>query len=240
MIVLFTDFGAHDIYVAQVKAALLQHAPHQAIADLLHTAPNFLPKPAAHLLAALKDFFPPGSVFLSVVDAGVGSERDAVILFAGGRFFVGPDNGLLSVLAARDKEAKYWRIKWRPQNISNTFHGRDLFAPIAAWIADGKFPTDKVEPITSLKINISADDLREIIYIDHYGNAVTGMRKGSVASHQRLQVAGQSLPYAKTFSDTKKGTAFWYENSMGLIEIAVNQRSAAEQWALKIGDTLTI
>ena len=241
MIVLFTDFGANDIYVAQVKAALHQYAPtQQVIADLLHTVPNFQAKPAAHLLAALKDFFPVGSVFMCIVDAGVGSDRDAVIVFANGCFFVGPDNGLLSVLATRDSGATVWRIKWRPDNLSNTFHGRDLFAPIAAWIADGKFPTDKVESVKSLKVNFDAGDLAEIIYLDHYGNAVTGLRKGNVPLKAKLKVKQQSLSFAETFASVKRGAGFWHENSMGLIEISANQESAEKQLGLQIGCSITI
>ncbi|MGB8338995.1 MAG: SAM-dependent chlorinase/fluorinase [Burkholderiales bacterium] len=241
MIVLFTDFGANDIYVAQVKAALHQHAPsQQVIADLLHTVPNFQATPAAHLLAALKDFFPAGSVFLCIVDAGVGSERDAVIVFAHQRFFVGPDNGLLSVLAQRDSQAKFWRIRWRPENLSNTFHGRDLFAPVAAWIASGHFPADKAEDIKALAVEFEPGELAEIIYIDHYGNAVTGLRKGKVARDLQLKVKQQSLSYAETFASVKRGAGFWHENSMGLIEIAANQESAERLFGLCVGDSVTI
>lgn len=241
MIVLFTDFGANDIYVAQVKAALLQHAPEQqVIADLLHTAPNFQAKPAAHLLAALKDFFPAGSVFICVIDAGVGGAREAVIVFAHQRFFVGPDNGLLSVLAQRDSQAKFWRIKWRPENLSNTFHGRDLFAPVAAWIASGHFPADKVEAIKSLAVDLDPGELAEIIYIDHYGNAVTGLRKGKIARTAKLKVKQQTLSFAETFASVKRGTGFWHDNSMGLIEISANQESAERLFGLRVGDSVSI
>ena len=102
MLALFTDFGADDIYVGQVRVALLRHAAAGTpIIDVLHTAPNYNSQAGAHLLAALAQWYPPDSVFLGVVDPGVGSERDAVVLQADGQRFVGPDNGLLSVVAAR-------------------------------------------------------------------------------------------------------------------------------------------
>ncbi|MFN3717069.1 MAG: S-adenosyl-l-methionine hydroxide adenosyltransferase family protein, partial [Thiobacillus sp.] len=101
MIVLFTDFGTGDPYVGQVKAKLMLHAPRQLVVDLLHEAPDFNAHAGAHLLAALSAGFPAGTVFLAVVDPGVGMPRDGVVVLADGRWFVGPDNGLLSVIAAR-------------------------------------------------------------------------------------------------------------------------------------------
>src|SRR5262245_43152944 len=134
MIVLFTDFGADDIYVAQAKAVLFEQAPGTLVLDLLHNVPNFDAKAGAHLLAALQSQFPAGCVFLAVVDPGVGSMRDATLLEADGKWYVGPDNGLLSVVAARAAKARNWRIIWRSQALSSSFHGRDLFAPVAAWV----------------------------------------------------------------------------------------------------------
>src|SRR3569833_3319181 len=140
VIVLFSDFGTLDPYVGQVKARLAEHAPTQQVGDLLHEAPDFNPHAGAHLLAAFATVFPPGSTFLAVVDPGVGTPRRTAVVLAGGRWFVGPDNGLLSVIAARHADARLWRIIWEPEDVSPTFHGRDLFAPIAAEIARGDFP----------------------------------------------------------------------------------------------------
>ena len=152
MIVLFTDFGVRDPYVGQVKARLAEHAPAQQVVDLLHEVPDFNPHAGAHLLAAFAPGFPPGSVFLAVVDPGVGTPRDAVVVLAGGNWFVGPDNGLLSVVAARHSDTRLWRITWQPDALSATFHGRDLFALIAADIARGEFPDDKLEAVDALKV----------------------------------------------------------------------------------------
>ncbi|MBS0311458.1 MAG: SAM-dependent chlorinase/fluorinase, partial [Proteobacteria bacterium] len=189
MIVLFTDFGTRDPYVGQVKARLAEHAPTQQVVDLLHEAPDFNPHAGAHLLAAFATVFPPGSTFLAVVDPGVGTPRRTAVVLAGGRWFVGPDNGLLSVIAARHADARLWRIIWEPEDVSPTFHGRDLFAPIAAEIACGNFPTDKLTSIEALDVEFDAGDLARVIYIDHYGNAWTGIR--GVPQNAHVSAAGE-------------------------------------------------
>jgi hypothetical protein len=241
MIVLFTDFGADDIYVAQVKAVLVQQAPPGTpIHDLLHSVPNFDARAGAHLLAALQAWFPAGSVFLAVIDPGVGSTRDAIVLEADGKAYVGPDNGLLSVVAARAVKVRSWRIVWRPHAPSASFHGRDLFAPVAAWIAAGNVAKDKLEETPGLNVQFGPDDLVEVIYIDHYGNALTGLRAGNVARSARIEAGGGQLTYARVFADAPAGNGFWYENSVGLVEIAINGGSAAESLGIHIGDPVRV
>lgn len=240
MISLFTDFSAADIYVGQVKMVLGEFAPEVVINDLFNDAPNFKIEPSAHLLASLSVRFPPGTVFLCVVDPGVGSSRDAVVVLVDTLWFVGPDNGLLSVIAARHSNVKFWRVTWLPEYISHSFHGRDLLAPIAAWIAKGEFPTDKLESVAGLTTNLAAGDLSAIIYIDHYGNALTGIRAEGVNVDRQIAINGFSIGYARIFSDVDFGQPFWYENSIGLIEIAVNCGNAAEKLGLQVGVGLTI
>jgi S-adenosylmethionine hydrolase len=189
MIVLFTDFGADDVYVGQVKAALLEQLPSgTVIIDLLHSVPNFQARAGAHLLAALQDRFPSGTVFLAVVDPGVGTQRDALMLNADGKWYVGPDNGLLSIVVARAQTARTWRIVWRPHRLSMSFHGRDLFAPVAACLERGDVPLDKIEEIAQLQVRAGVDDLAEVIYIDHYGNAFTGLRACNVPRSAMIAV----------------------------------------------------
>ena len=234
MIVFFTDFGVRDPYVGQMKARLAEHAPTQLVVDLLHEVPDFNPHAGAHLLAALASDFPSGSVFLAVVDPGVGTPRDAVMVMAGGRWFVGPDNGLLSVVAARHADTRLWRIVWQPEGLSSTFHGRDLFAPIAADIARGEFPADKLIPIDKLNVEFDAGDLARVIYIDHYGNAWTGVR--GLMTDARVSAAGQPFRHSDSFGFVGKGEGFWFINSVGLLELAVNRGSAAAAFGLKVGD----
>ena len=238
MIVLFTDFGVRDPYVGQMKARLAEHAPTQLVVDLLHEVPDFNPHAGAHLLAAFAPGFPPGSVFLAVVDPGVGTPRDAVVVMAGGRWFVGPDNGLLSVIAARHAGTQLWRIAWQPGALSATFHGRDLFALIAADIARGEFPTDKLSPTDKLNVEFDAGDLARVIYIDHYGNAWTGVR--GVPQDARVSAAGKLFKHSESFGFVGKGEGFWFNNSIGLLELAVNRGSAAATFGLKVGDPVQV
>ena len=241
MIVLFTDFGTDDIYVAQIKATLLRHLPQgTAIVDLLHSVSNFHIRAGAHLLAALHDRFPAGSVFLTVVDPDVGTDRDAVILQADRKWYVGPDNGLLSVVAARAAETLTWRIIGRPETLSASFHGRDLFAPIAAWIAAGAFPADKTEQIGTLQVQLGPGDLAEVIHVDRYGNPLTGMRARHVSRSAMIAVGDHRLPYARVFAEAPANRAFWYENSVGLVELAANRASAVRLLGIEVGDPVRI
>ena len=186
-IVLFTDFGSGDIYVGQVKAVLQRLAPGIAVIDLLHDAPAFNVRASAHLLAALVGRFAEGSVFLSVVDPGVGGARNAVVVQADQRWYVGPDNGLLSVVAARARMCECRRIVWQPQQLSASFHGRDLFAPVAAALAaQGALPEGWIEHAGRLDLEFGGDDLPEIIYADHYGNAHTGLRASGITREALL------------------------------------------------------
>ena len=139
MIALFTDFGWQGPYVGQMKAVLYKHALSKPIVDLMHDAPTFNPRSSAYLLASVVSCFAKDSVFLCIVDPGVGSaERKPVIVKADDYWFVGPDNGLFNIVAKRANKLEWWDITWQPDNLSNTFHGRDLFAPVAGLLANGK------------------------------------------------------------------------------------------------------
>ena len=239
-IFLFTDFGSSDLYVGQVKTAILRHAPEEKIIDLLHEAPAFNVRAGAHLLAALAAHIPENSVVLAVVDPGVGGPRRPVALHADQRWYVGPDNGLLSVVAVRAKTAAACPIVWQPKTLSDSFHGRDLFAPVVGLLAGGHMQAIALNSVRELDIKFGGEDLAEIIYLDHYGNAMTGLRGGALPRTAQLTVNDRRLSYARVFSEVEKGTAFWYENSIGLIEIAANQAATAQQLALRIGDPVSV
>lgn len=234
-IFLYTDFGAADLYVGQVKSVLVQQAPGIAIIDLLHEAPAFNVRAGGHLLAALATRIPSGSVTIAVVDPGVGGTRDAVVVDIDGRWFIGPDNGLLSVLAARAKAYRVWRVTWTPPDLAPSFHGRDLFAPVAAALARGESPDDRAVRVDRLQIDFGAADCGEIIYIDHYGNALTGVRAETLSPDMCIVAGGATLAYARVFSAVADGAAFWYANSLGLVEIAANGDSAADKLGLAVG-----
>jgi len=239
MIILFSDFGSEGPYLGQVEAVLYREAAGHDVIRLLCNAPVHAPKLSAYLLASYLDYFPEGSVFLCVVDPAVGSEeRRPVVVQADGRWFVGPANGLFNVIARRAKTLACWEINWKPEVLSATFHGRDLFAPVAAILACGEKAPVNEKDVSELLQCEWPDDLNRIIYIDHFGNAVTGVRAISVKKDACLEINGQAFHKAVTYNDVLPGTSFWYENANGLIEIAVNQGRANEQYGINIGDEL--
>ena len=236
MIVLVTDFGLEGPYVGQVKAVLCRVAPGVPVIDLLHDAPAFDPRPAAYLLAACAEAFPEGAVFLCVVDPGVGSaKRRAIVLRAGARWYVGPDNGLLEIAARRAGGAQWWEIDDVPERLSASFHGRDLFAPAAARVALGQAPAGPPSEAPARMAADWPDDLAAVVYIDRFGNAITGLRAATLGEDARIGVGGRLLPRARTFSDLPPGAGFWYENANGLAEIAVNRGHAANALGLAVG-----
>jgi S-adenosyl-L-methionine hydrolase (adenosine-forming) len=240
MIVLFTDFGLAGPYSGQVKAVLARAASSVPVIDLFADAPSRQPKAAAYLLAAYAPWFPPGAVFLCVVDPGVGGRRAALALEADGRWYVGPDNGLFELVRRRSNAARVFEITERPAQLSASFHGRDLFAPVAARLARGDLP-QMIEREPSFGRHPDwPDDLAEIVYIDHYGNAMTGLRASTVPENARLIAAGNRIVHARTFSDMPAGAPLWYENANGLAEIAVNLGRADEVLGLHIGMSVDV
>lgn len=238
MIVIATDFGSAGPYMGQMKAVLAREAPGVPVIDLFADLPAFEIQAAAYLLAAYVDEFAPGTVFLGVVDPGVGGDRRAAVVRADRRWYVGPDNGLFNVIARRATNLQWWDIDWRPQQLSNSFHGRDLFAPVAARLARGDtVPGQAVEPSARVLQDWPADYPR-IVYVDHFGNLMTGIRAAGVRESDILEAGARRLPCARTFSDVARGSAFWYGNANGLVEIAVNQGRASELLDLGVGDAV--
>ena len=240
MIVLFTDFGAAGPYVGQMKAVLAREAPAATIIDLVHDTPAFRPQGAAYLLAALAPAFPADAVFLCVVDPGVGGSRAALVIEADGRRFVGPDNGLFEIVLRRAANTKAWtkawEITWRPDPLSASFHGRDLFAPVAARLARGEAAPGDDYPVDRARRPDWPDDLAEVIYIDHFGNAMTGLRAANLAADAIIETKGEKMGPARTFAEVPEGAVFWYENANGLVEIAVNRGRADTRLGIAPGD----
>ena len=240
MIVLFTDFGFSGPYTGQMKAVLQREAPGVPVIDLFADAPMGNPKAAAYLLAAYSAWFPERTTFLCVVDPGVGGARPAVGIEADGRFFVGPGNGLFEILVRRARHAQVWEITWRPPQLSATFHGRDLFAPVAARIARGEAPPGAPRDLAWERRPDWPDDLAEIVYVDHFGNAMTGWRAARLDAGVALAAGGRPIARLRTFSEAAPGTPFWYENSNGLAEIAVNRGRADRELGLVVGSPVAI
>jgi S-adenosyl-L-methionine hydrolase (adenosine-forming) len=238
-IALFTDFGMAGPYTGQMKAVLHRAAPQSAVIDLFADAPAGNVKACAYLLAAYAAWFPAGTAFLCVVDPGVGGARAPLMIEADERWYVGPDNGLFELVLRRAATSRVLEITWRPERLSASFHGRDLFAPVAGALAAGTPPAARAH--AALRESTWPDDFAEIVYIDHYGNALTGLRAAMIPATAALSVAaGTRVAPAATFSAVPKGAAFWYENSNGLAEIAVNLGRADAVLGLAVGSAVTV
>lgn len=243
MIFLLTDFGAAGHYVGQMKAVLASRVPALPVFDFMHDAPAFNPKATSYLLPSLVERLPAESILVGVVDPGVGTGRPPVIIQADDRFFVGPGNGLFEMVIRQAAEVTAWRITWEPESLSASFHGRDLFAPVAAYLAQGQRPEDAdfaAEPM-DLEGRVGADwpdELAEIVYIDAYGNATTGLRAAN-AGERNVEVLTAKGPHwpkrARTFADMPEGVPLYYENAQGLMEIAVNRGRADRELGLAVG-----
>ena len=235
MIALFTDYGLAGPYLGQVEVVLHRFLPGERVVNLLADAPRNNPRASAYLLYAFSRTCdaPPGTIFFSVVDPGVGSFQDQpVSIKADGHWYVGPDNGLFDIVCRRSAEVQCRHIDWRPETLSASFHGRDLYAPAAAMIRNNENPG----PAISWQDRHDwPDDLAEVIYIDHFGNCMTGIRGEMLSNDKTIQVNSRAIDYADTFSTVAHGTPFWYHNSQGLVEIAVNGGSAARQLGLGTG-----
>jgi S-adenosylmethionine hydrolase len=234
MIVLFTDFGLEGPYSGQLEAVLQQQAPGVPVIRLFSDLPAFDIQAAAYLLPAYAGGFPPGTVFLCVVDPGVGGERPGVLLEADGRWYVGADEGLFELLARRARTLTYRHLP-PARGVSNSFHGRDVFAPVAARLARSGKPDAGAVVAQRCARSGWPDELFQVVYIDHFGNAISGVRATALQADAGLEINGHVLRAARTFSDVPGGEAFWYPNSSGLVEIAVNRGRASEVLGARTG-----
>ena len=166
------------------------------------------------MLPAYAGWFPAGTVFLCVVDPGVGGARPAIVVEADGRWYVGPGNGLFELVQRRAGATRSWDIEWKPERLSASFHGRDLFAPVAAMLARGEPPPGPLRQDGADRRSDWPDDLGEIVYIDHFGNGMTGLRAAMLARDRQLCFAvrcgvealfGFFFSDARTFSDLPPG-----------------------------------
>jgi len=236
LLVLFSDFGTGSPYAGQMEAVCAALAPMLPRVVLSHDAPLADPRAAGVLLAGLVATMPQRAVFCCVVDPGVGTARRAVVARQGERWFVGPDNGLM--VAAAGQGASWFRLDWRPSLLSESFHGRDLFAPVAVGLAQGETPA--MTPIDDPVGLAWKPSLPRIIWIDRFGNLISGVVADGVDSAARVLVAGRDIPHGRCFGAVASGALFWYANSMGLIEVAANGASAAALLGVQVGCEMVV
>jgi hypothetical protein len=252
-VTLLTDFGLADGYVGAVKGRLLRLAPRVSLVDLTHEIPPGAVEVAAFVLAQAAPEFPEGTVHLVVVDPGVGSARRGVALEADGQRYVAPDNGVLSrvVASARVRWLRAIGPRWMDApGVSSVFHGRDVFAPVAAHLATrGAIrevgPEADPASLTLARLpepEVVGGGLRgEVIHVDRFGNLVTNLPLSF--SHPRASVElpdGRALPVSRTYSDVDSGELVALRGSGGLLEIACRDGSAAERLGARSGLVITL
>jgi len=235
MIYFFTDFSSQDFYVGQLHSAVLRRNPDARLVDLFHHADPRDIEAAARLLARLSEYTASDAILVAVVDPGVGGSRRPLMIQADGRWLVGPDNGLFSFIVRQAQSVDCREINWRPANMSVTFHGRDLFAPVAAMLERGEMPDST--PCEAVVPDWPKESGR-IIYRDHFGNLMTGLTEKSVTVDTVLAVNGEPIRHAERFGAVDAGDVFWMINSIGLVEIAANQADASACLGVSVGDEI--
>jgi S-adenosylmethionine hydrolase len=228
IVTLLTDFGHQDPYVGIMKGVILGICPQACIVDLTHEVFPYQIAQAAFLLEQSWRHFPQGTIHVVVVDPGVGTARRPILVEAEGHYFIGPDNGVFSRLAPTAVR----EIAVTSQPASNTFHGRDIFAPAAARLANGTAPTCLGRPIgntTRLDFNEAS-----VFHIDHFGNVITSLRAADFQGALKVNDAIIQRR-ATTYADAPLGELFLIEGSSGYLEIALNQGSAAQRLGIGIG-----
>lgn len=255
LITLTTDFGIQDHYVGVLKAVLLSIAPDARLIDISHQIPPQDIMAGAWVVRNSAMLFPPGSVHLVVVDPGVGTQRKPIAIKIKDQYFVGPDNGIFSLIA---DQYDYEGIEltnsnfWRP-NPSQTFHGRDIFAPVAAHLANGVDFSTLGNPIDKLQtyrwaVPISDKDGVQgwIVHIDHFGNLISNIPESMIreaGAHANLKIyVGNTIfdTIVNTFGDVPDGEPAAYIGSSGVLEIAINKGDAREMLGVEKGAQISI
>lgn len=239
-ITFLSDFGEDDWFVAAVKGEILKIDPNINIIDITHKIEPHDIKSAAFILRSVCGNFPPGTVHLVIVDPGVGSKRKPIIIEAEEYSFVGPDNGVFSYIY--DKHAKVYSIKVKGE-VSATFHGRDIFAPVAAQVAIGKLPSDfgsenyDLHKFEFPKVTKRVNRLHgEIVYIDHFGNLITNISNNYEIRH--LTVSGKKVAVKKFYSEGIAGQIICIKGSSGYYEISCNKGDAKRFLNVAVGEKI--
>ena len=253
VITITTDFGHKGPFVAIMQGVILSRYPEAKIIDLMHDIPVQWPPEAGFWVSRSYRWFPPGTVHLAIVDPGVGTERDILVVEADGHVFMAPDNGLLAQLidnADRPRVGKLDLAKLELPAPSATFHGRDIFAPLAAEIAAGRLspaevviPTQDWTPGWIDEPEVSKDRVAGVIVtVDTFGNLISNIDESLIATFREpvADIAGHHVPMRTTYGNAKPGDYLALVNSFGVVEIARAEGSAAEGLGSARGAPVTI
>jgi S-adenosyl-L-methionine hydrolase (adenosine-forming) len=255
VITLLTNFGTADYFVGAVKGAILSINPTTVIADITHEIPSHDIEAGAFTLFAAHKTFPAGTIHVAVVDPGVGSSRRPIVVEAGAQFFVGPDNGIFTYIYDREPSHRTFHVtaeEYFRAAPSATFHGRDIFAPVAAALSMGVKPeelgeaiTDEVRLAESLDAVVQKDGKVQarIIHIDRFGNCVTNISRELLDSTDQasLRVKGKTIAkFHNFYGEAPAKTVFAIWGSAGLLELSVNGGSAQKMLRIKRGDKVVL
>ena len=254
VITLTTDFGTRDYYVGTMKGVILRIDPDAQIVDVTHEIEKQDITEAAIILRSARGYFPDGTVHVAVVDPGVGGSRRPVVVESAGQFFVGPDNGIFSVVLEPDHRA--WELtetRYRLDLVSDTFHGRDIFAPAAAHLGLGLSPRSLGPPVEQLvrltprqPISFSNRILGEVVHVDSFGNLITNVSMArleeTVGSQSvMIRISGRTVRgISRTYTDVDPGELVAVIGSTDLLEIAVRDGNAHRKLGVGRGDPLEL
>lgn len=256
IVTLTTDFGLSDHYVGTMKGVILGIAPRARLVDLSHDVSPYRVSSGGFVIAQAYRYFPPKTVHLAVVDPGVGSARRPILMEAAGQYFVGPDNGLFAMVCSREPQHRIRAItaeKYRLPAVSQTFHGRDVFAPAAAHLAAGVPPArfgklidDYLRPLSEKPVRTARRGWTgAILHVDRFGNLITNFEFEEFplvgAGRFEMQVGLQIVRlFANHYAECPPGEAVVIPGSSGYLEVSVNQGSAARQLGCGVGAPLEL
>ncbi len=252
IITLTTDFGLQDGYVASMKGVIASIAPEVTMVDITHLVPPQDLREAAYILKSTVPYFPRGTVHLVVVDPGVGSSRRPIAVKTSDAFFVAPDNGVLGYVLEQAKEFKAVHLNNRRfclDEVSSTFHGRDIFSPVAAHIANGIPLKDLGEPVSDIAMlkwprprsTESGCIEGEIVHVDRFGNLVSNIPLESIVGGRWIvRIGGRHIRIVKSYSAVGRGKTLALIGSHGFLEVAVREGSAAKMLKLEAGGRIAV
>lgn len=253
IVTLLTDFGLEDHFVAVMKAVMIEINPELQFVDITHMVRRHDIASGAFVLGQAYSYFPSGTINLAVVDPGVGTARRSIVATAEGRFFVAPDNGLLTYVFNNEEVVLTHEIAsdhYLRKPISPTFHGRDIFAPVAAWLSRD-IPVQQFGPMVPNPVKLKVPELTRVrdtliqaavLAVDHFGNLITNLKPQDIPAYlgtakKCKMLAGQReiTAFRKAYGEGLPGEVFVVPGSTGYLEIVVNNGSAAAELNLKAG-----
>jgi S-adenosyl-L-methionine hydrolase (adenosine-forming) len=259
VISLLSDFGLKDPYVAEMKAVIFSICPDARVVDISHEIQKFNVRMGAFVLASTGPYFPEKSVHVAVVDPGVGTDRLPILVETKRSCYVGPDNGLLMLAAQKEGIVNVYHVsnsKYLLPDVSNTFHGRDIFAPVGAHLVCGVAPSEfgpvleeYVVPDFSAPKTEGESLVGVVLHVDNFGNVISNISKtdferAKIAEKNLLDVTvgenSLSVPFCSAYGEVEVGAALGLIGSGDFFEVSVNQGSAAEVFGAKAGDVFRV